>query len=67
MRAWNLKYPALSDISVLIPELEEQIAIAEHFQYIDDLIISTNEKMEKYLEIKQGMMSELLTGKIRLV
>lgn len=64
---WNLKYPALSDISVLIPELEEQIAIAEHFQYIDDLIISTNEKKEKYLEIKQGMMSELLTGKIRLV
>lgn len=64
---WNLKYPALSEINMFVPEMEEQIMIAEHFEYIDDLIDSNRNRLEKYREIKQGMMSELLTGKTRLI
>lgn len=53
-----LKYPTA---------LEEQQAIAQVFSDMDNEIAQLEKKMAKYQQIKQGMMQELLTGRIRLV
>ena len=52
-----LKYPTL---------VEEQQAIAQVFSDMDDEIAQLEKKLAKYQQIKQGMMQELLTGRIRL-
>ena len=45
----------------------EQSAIAEILWDIDQEINSLEQELEKYKNIKQGMMEQLLTGKIRLL
>ena len=49
------------------PSLEEQKAIALTLSDMDIEIEALVSKKAKYQQIKQGMMQELLTGKIRLV
>lgn len=49
------------------PSIEEQQAIARILSNMDDELQSLRQKREKYKQIKQGMMQELLTGKTRLV
>jgi type I restriction enzyme S subunit len=49
------------------PTNEEQTAIAEVLSDMDAEIDTLTEKLNKAKHIKQGMMSELLTGRIRLV
>ena len=39
----------------------------ESFIDMDDEIAQLEKKLAKYQQIKQGMMQELLTGRIRLV
>ncbi len=56
----------LSDLEVLIPPLEEQEAIAEVLCGMDEEIEALEEKLAKARRVKQGMMQELLTGRIRL-
>ena len=51
----------------LPPTLTEQKAIATVLSDIDQEIEQLESKKAKYQELKQGMMQELLTGKIRLV
>ena len=53
-----LKYPFL---------VEEQQAIAQILSDMDSEIEQLEKKLAKYQQIKQGMMQELLTGRIRLV
>ena len=53
-----LKYPSL---------VEEQQAIAQILSDMDSEIEQLEKKLAKYQQIKQGMMQELLTGRIRLV
>ena len=60
----------MGDIELLIfnlPEKDEQIAIAEILSDMDAEITALEERLEKAKAIKQGMMQQLLTGKIRLV
>lgn len=49
------------------PTLEEQQSISDILSDMDLEITQLETKKEKYQAIKQGMMQELLTGKIRLV
>jgi type I restriction enzyme S subunit len=49
------------------PAYDEQVAIATVLSDMDTEIGSLESKLAKAREIKQGMMQELLTGKIRLV
>jgi len=49
------------------PTMEEQVEIATILSDMDAEIQSLETKLEKYKEIKLGMMQNLLTGKIRLV
>lgn len=57
---------SLKNISILLPPLPEQKAIAEALSDVDDLITALDKKIAKKRLIKQGAMQELLTGKKRL-
>ncbi|MFM2217628.1 MAG: hypothetical protein RL240_1946 [Planctomycetota bacterium] len=57
----------LKGIEVVLPEIDEQTAIATVLSDMDTEIESLESKLAKAREIKQGMMQELLTGRIRLV
>ncbi len=57
----------LKKILIPLPNLPEQKAIAEIISDMDKEIKAIQEKIEKYKNIKQGMMQQLLTGKIRLI
>jgi type I restriction enzyme S subunit len=60
----NLK--TVKSITLRFPSIEEQTAIAEILSDMDAEISSLEEKLVKARQVKAGMMSELLTGKIRL-
>lgn len=65
-------YPAINSgdvraLEISFPEYEEQTAIAAVLSDMDAEIAALEEKLAKARAIKQGMMQELLTGRIRLV
>jgi type I restriction enzyme S subunit len=57
----------LNPIEVSFPKKEKQVEIATILSDMDDEIAALETKLEKYRNIKLGMMQNLLTGKIRLV
>jgi type I restriction enzyme S subunit len=57
----------LKRFAVQLPNMEEQTAIATVLSDMDTEIESLESKLAKAREIKQGMMQELLTGRIRLI
>ena len=54
-------------ITVLVPPLPEQRAIAAVLADMDSEIAVLGRRRDKTLAIKQGMMQELMTGRVRLV
>ena len=50
-----------------VDSTDENRAIAEVLSDMDAEIAALEERLEKAKAIKQGMMQQLLTGKIRLV
>jgi len=56
-----------SNVIIPLPSFDEQKAIASVLSSMDDEISALEVKRIKYTSIKQGMMQQLLTGKIRLV
>jgi type I restriction enzyme, S subunit len=50
-----------------VPTIEEQTAIADLLSDMDASITALDAKRAKTAQVKQGMMQELLTGRIRLV
>lgn len=64
----NLNKEKVSNVLLYAPSsLKEQSAIAKVLSSMDEEISFLEAKREKYNAIKQGMMQQLLTGKIRLV
>jgi type I restriction enzyme S subunit len=57
----------LANIELKLPTLEEQQAIAKVLSDMDAEIEVLERRREKTKQIKQGMMQELLTGRVRLV
>jgi type I restriction enzyme S subunit len=49
------------------PSMEEQVHIGQILKDIDTELEGLEQKLSKYKLLKQGMMQELLTGKIRLI
>lgn len=58
---------ALGRLKIRIPSVEEQTAIASILSDMDAEIVALEAKLTKARNIKQAMMQELLTGRIRLV
>lgn len=55
-------------LEVILPtRRDEQVQLGHYFSDLDHLITLHQRKCDKYSNIKKGMMSDLLTGKIRLV
>ena len=63
----SISKASVAQTKLIVPELEEQQAIAEILSNMDEEIHALEEKLEKYRQVKQGMMQQLLTGKIRLI
>lgn len=63
----NLNAQTVKDFLVNIPILSEQERIATILSDIDAEIETLEQKLTKAKQIKQGLMQELLTGRIRLV
>lgn len=57
----------LSEYKFLIPTVDEQKEITSILTDMDSEIERIEMKLLKYMQLKQGMMEELLTGKVRLV
>jgi len=57
----------IGQLRLLLPNIVEQTAIAEILSDMDAEIAAIEQKREKTRLLKQGMMQELLTGRIRLV
>jgi type I restriction enzyme S subunit len=57
---------AVSGLSVAVPPPEEQSRIADAIADADELIAALCRSIAKKQAIKQGMMQQLLTGRIRL-
>ena len=64
---FGLSQAAVGVYPVLLPPIEEQIRIASILSDMDAEITALEAKLAKARQIKQGMMQELLTGRIRLV
>ena len=64
---YNRHFKYLLEMKFYRPKLDEQTAIANILSDMDAEIDVLEQKMNKYKAIKQGMMQELLTGKIRLI
>lgn len=57
----------IRNFNIPTPEKSERIVIAELLSNMDSEIEALEQKLAKYRQIKQGMMQQLLTGKIRLI
>jgi type I restriction enzyme S subunit len=55
-----------AELAIPLPDIATQDAIAEAMTDVDDLISSLERLIAKKRAIKQGMMQQLLTGKVRL-
>lgn len=62
----NLNTGLIDGTRIKLPARPEQTAIAEVLSGMDSEIEALDDKLAKARQIKQGMMQELLTGRIRL-
>ena len=63
----NLKPSDIEEAGFQLPARDEQTAIAEVLSDMDAEIEALERRRDKVRAIKQGMMQELLTGRVRLV
>jgi len=63
---YNISKTALLDAQFVVPEVDEQFAIAEVLTDFEAEIAAIEVRLAKAREFKQGMMQALLTGRIRL-
>lgn len=63
----SLNASTIENVVVSLPEYDEQVEIAVILSDMDEELQLLEQRLSKTHQIKQGMMQELLTGKIRLV
>lgn len=63
----HISAAALSSIQVMLPQADEQVAIAAVLSDMDDELAALEARRDKTRDLKQAMMQELLTGRTRLV
>lgn len=57
---------ALSKIEIVIPQFQEQQAIASVLTAMDEEIEALETERDKMIQIREGAMDDLLTGRVRL-
>lgn len=62
----SLNAHTIENVLVTLPNLEEQTAITSILSDMDDELKAFEQKLAKIRDLKQGMMQQLLTGRIRL-
>jgi type I restriction enzyme S subunit len=62
----NFENETLLKTPIRLPKIEEQVAIALIVKEMDDDVAALEARFAKTQSLKQGMMQELLTGRIRL-
>jgi type I restriction enzyme S subunit len=62
----NIGMTDIGRLLINLPPRDEQNAIAAALKDIDDEIDVLRERLTKALEVKQGMMQQLLSGRVRL-
>lgn len=67
MKVFGVSKTALRDLIIPVPSSKEQQALVEVFDDMSEDIAALETRLEKARQIKQGMMQELLTGRVRLV
>jgi len=63
----NLSPGSIESLEFHLPQMTEQTAIATVLSDMDTELAALDSRLAKARQIKQGMMQELLTGKIRLL
>lgn len=63
----NINSDLVRSCEILLPPVNEQFAIAEAIADMDTEITALEARREKTRLIKQGMMQELLSGRVRLI
>ena len=66
-RRGSLRWPAFSKLHVTLPPFDEQVAVAAVLNDVETEIVALEKRRDKTRTIKQGMMQQLLTGKVRLL
>ena len=61
---WNLKYPQIKTIKVLIPSVSEQEKVSELFSVLDARIAAQAQLVEALKKYKRGAIKSLFTQKI---
>jgi len=62
----SVRREMIADMKMVLPSKVEQTAIATILSDMDNELQALTQKLEKARALKQGMMQQLLTGKIRL-
>lgn len=62
----NLSKEKVAEVCILTPDIEKQKAIAGVLSEMDEEIGALKERLQKYRQIRDGMMDDLLTGRRRL-
>lgn len=62
----SLAKNVIEGVPISIPNIPEQQAIAQVLTAIDEEIEALEEEKEKMIQIKEGAMDDLLTGRVRL-
>lgn len=57
----------IAKVTIQVPSLDEQAAIASVLTSMDDEVYNLKIQLQKTRQLKQGMMQELLSGRVRLV
>ena len=60
-------WSVMRNFEICLPETREQRAIASVLSDMDAEIAALKQRQDKTLSIKQGMMQQLLTGRVRLL
>ncbi|MDU9700968.1 restriction endonuclease subunit S [Helicobacter pylori] len=63
----NIQLKALKDFEILLPPLNEQIAIANILSGLDSEIISLKNKKRQFENIKKALNHDLMSAKIRVL
>lgn len=67
VKGYTLNKESLGSVRVVLPSNAEQTAIAQVLTELDHELDALEARLAKTRDIKQGMMQQLLTGKVRLV